>query len=82
MPKMNRRAVALGAHHRLGLKPLIPASADPQSPLHDVSFKQPSTAKVLCGRIGLNRISVRPQKLAGCRTNRRIIVDDGNNWNR
>jgi hypothetical protein len=37
---------------------------------------------VLGGRISLNRISVRPQKLAGRRTNRRIIVDDGNNWNR
>ena len=74
-----RRAIALGAHHRQELQTAHPRHLQIRN---HARREGPRPQKVLGGRISLNRISVRPQKLAGRRTNRRIIVDDGNNWNR
>ena len=76
-----RRAIALGAHHRQELQTAHPRHLQIRNHARRV-VQAARPQKVLGGRISLNRISVRPQKLAGRRTNRRIIVDDGNNWNR
>ena len=73
-----RHAITLGAHHRQELQ----SAHARHLQIRDHARRVTQTAglqEVLRGRIGLDRVPVRPQKLAGRRTNRRIIVDDGNN---
>jgi hypothetical protein len=73
-----RRAITLGANHRQEFQ----SAHARHLQICDHARRVIQTARlqeVLGGRIGLDRVPVRPQKLAGCRTNRRVVVDDGNN---
>ena len=48
---------------------------------HDVPSKRPDRKKSSADENAWTVYPCRPQKLAGRRANRRIVVDDGNNWN-
>jgi hypothetical protein len=73
-----RRAMTLGAHHRQELQSAHARHLQIRDHARRV-IQAARLQEVLGGRICLDRVPVRPQKLAGRRTNRRIIVDDRNN---
>jgi hypothetical protein len=73
-----RRAITLGAHHRQEFQSAHARHLQIRDHARGV-IQAARLQEVLGGRICLDRVPVRPQKLAGRRANRRIIVDDGNN---
>jgi hypothetical protein len=73
-----RHAVTLGAHFRQELQSAHARHLHIGDHARGV-IQASRLQEVLCGRVRLDRVPVRPQKLARRRTNCRIVVDDGNN---
>ena len=73
-----RRAMAMRAHRRQKLQAVHARHLQIRDDARRV-IQAARPQKMLSGRICLDHISVRLQKLACRRTDRRIVVDDGNN---